>query len=101
MPDFKRRRGESAAAWCTRLGAVDMAALSPRQLEELTLRRVLAGQALQREVRSRLRKAAAPPDEADDAPESEALRRCKEAVRALSAEDRRQLLRWVEAFFVE
>ena len=59
------------------------------------MRRVLAGRTLQRKVRGRLRKAAALTNEGDDGPESDALRRCKEAVRALSAEDRRQLVQWI------
>ncbi len=100
MADFKRRRGESASAWCARLGDENMASLSPRQLDELTLHRVLAAQALRREVRGRLRKTAVPADGADG-PESEDLRSCKQAVRALSAADRQRLMDWVETSFVE
>ena len=96
MGDFKRRRGESASGWYARLGDVNMADLSPLQLDELTLRRVLAVRALRREGRSRLRRQAALADEANGGPKSADLRRCMEVVRALSAEDRRRLVRWVE-----
>ncbi len=98
MPDFKRRRGESAKAWSARLGKVNRTILSARQLDELTLHRVQAGRALRREARGR-RKAASLAEEAGDGLDSETLRRCKEAVRALSVEDRRRLLRWVETTF--
>ncbi len=99
MSEFKRRRGESASAWCVRLGAVDMAALSPAQVDDLTLRRVLAGRALQREARRRRKHA---PDGTDgDGLETKAFRRCLAAVLALSAEERRRLKQWLDATFTD
>jgi hypothetical protein len=98
MADFKRRRGESASQWCARLGATNMSALTPHQLEELTLRRVLADQAARRE--NRRRRAGA---EANDSNghESEELCRCKDLARALSLDDRRRLMQWVETNLAE
>jgi len=92
MSEFKKQRGESAAAWCARLSEIEMAGLSPRQVEELTLRRVIAGRALRREARGREQ----PSVGANGGPDSHELRRCKEAVQALSDEDRRRLIKWLD-----
>jgi hypothetical protein len=94
MADFKRRRRESASEWCTRLSATDMSALTPDQLEELTLRRVLADQAARRENR---RRRAAADAQGANGHESEALRRCKDLARTLSPDDRRRLMEWAAA----
>ena len=88
MPSFRRNRRETASAWAARLSRVDPSALTPEQLEELTLRRLLAERALKREKGGRV--------PIEDAPESEELRRCKECVRALASEDRRRLLEWAD-----
>ena len=100
MSEFKRRRGEPASAWCARLGGLDMEALSAHQVEELTLRRVLAGRAARRETRDRLRQSAAC-GLVTNGSESADVRRCKEIIQALSDEDRRQLMRWLEESFPE
>ena len=96
MSEFKRRRGETTAAWCARLGAVDMAPLSAAQLDDLTLRRVLAAQTVRREVR---RQHAAADELHGNGAESKALRRCKTAVHALSDDERRLLRQWLDAAF--
>jgi hypothetical protein len=92
MPDFKKRRRESVSAWFARLSTVDMAALNPGELDDLTLRRVLATQAVRRELRRRGGRNRSNGDAEDSAD----LRQCKEQFRALSSDDRRRLMQWAE-----
>ena len=83
MPDFRRRRGETVSEWAARLRREDASRLTPGKLDELTLRLVQAALAS--------KSAAARVDS-----NSAAILRCKKAVLALSAEERRWLARWME-----
>jgi hypothetical protein len=97
MPSFQRRPGESAACWLARLRGVDAAALSHRKLKDLTACRIEAELAGRREAP---RRAAAGPEEAAPPPLPEppdALQECKEAVRALSPQDRLRLIWWLHS----
>ena len=96
MGEFKRRRKESTAQWRARLAGMDASALTPTQLDELTLRRLQAERAARRGLRRTANRATT---DAALASDSQALLRCMELIRALSAEDRRRLLRWLEGSF--
>ena len=91
MSRFSRRKAESAADWAARLGGEDAVRLTPDQVTELTLRRLLAERAAKR---GRAAPSAAPAGDGETGG-GEDLRRCKNAVRALSPEDRRELARWL------
>jgi hypothetical protein len=96
MPEFKRRRGETASAWHARLTAVDMSRLTGKQLDELTFSRLQAAQAKRRQARRQAqgRNGGADSDSVD-------LLRCKDAVQALSQDDRRRLVQWIEKHLPE
>jgi hypothetical protein len=95
MPKFRRRSGETAAEWYDRLSRVDAAALKPRQLDDLTLRRIEAERARRREGAAPAAGGPAPPVAAAAPPD--AFQQCKEAVRALSPEDRLRLIWWLQS----
>ena len=94
MSDFGRRKGESASGWAARLARVDPSGVTLHQLDDLTACHILAAMAAKREEQVRRRRGpglASTPRASDSA----ALRRCKEAVHALSPEDRRRFVQWV------
>jgi hypothetical protein len=88
MPDFRRRDGESALAWAGRLRFADVFALTAGEQDDLHAQRGLAAAAVEAEEEQQAALARA-------AAESEALRACKTAVRAMTPADRLALLHWL------
>lgn len=93
MSKFSRRRAESADEWLARLAREDAGPLTPDEVTELTLRRLLAERAVKRGRAS----PRGNPSTAGGEAGSGDLQRCKDAVRALSPEDRRELAQWLAA----
>jgi hypothetical protein len=83
MPNFRRSKGETVSEWAARLRSEDATRLTPRQLDELTLRLVQAAMAARRAGRG-------------TTANSDPVVRCQKAVEELSAEERRRLVRWMQ-----
>jgi hypothetical protein len=97
MPSFERLPGESTSAWRVRLRGLDPSGLTAGQLNDLTACRVEADLAARRERRRAGRPAADGANgKAEESPApSDALERCKEAVRALATGERSRLIWWL------
>ena len=97
MPNFQRHPGESASDWRARLRGVDAAALPLRRLNDLTACRIEAELAERRERSRPAAKAPPPPPPEPPEPPPDFLEQCKDAVRALSPEDRLRLIWWLQS----
>jgi hypothetical protein len=83
MPSYRRKNGESALAWLSRLRTAKADALPPAEADELTHRLAAARAAAMMELSA-------------DAAGAEVSHYVKECVRALSAKDLRALPRWIK-----
>jgi hypothetical protein len=96
MADFRRRDGESASAWVSRLHYADGSALTGAQQDDLHAQRGLAADAAEGEERDRREQEQERAALGRAAAESAALRGLKAAARGLTPADRLALLRWLQ-----